>query len=390
MPKVKLSHKKINALKPESKTVNYYDTLESGLILRVTKTGYKSFSYMYRIYDKKRRYTIGKYPETSLADARKKVRLIKGQLAEGKDPQEQRDKRKNKDKPKTFADLAEEYKAKQLSELAESTRNGYLRHIEKELLPKLANKPINSITSKHVTDLLDDKAYTQGHKTTANRIRATLSAIFSFGIKRKLVDSNPVTDTPKYKESSRDRYYNETEIQKLSFFFNELQTVTSGVYKMLLFTGQRKSETLKMKWAYIADDVWTIPKELAKNKQAHQVPLSKPAKEILKDLKPITGESEWVFASPKDMSKPTVSLSRARQNIKKYSGVPDFRAHDLRRTFATYMAKLGIERTVLGKLLNHKGLSGDSQVTAIYDRHSYLDEKREAMEKYGDFIQNLL
>jgi integrase len=114
------------------------------------------------------------------------------------------------------------------------------------------------------------------------------------------------------------------------------------------------------------------------------------ALQIIEQMRLLTGESDYVFNSPKKENTPLAWLTRARVTIQKHSDVSDFRPHDLRRTVATYMAKLAVDRTVLGKILNHKGLAGDTQVTAIYDRHSYMKEKRQAMNRWSSHLQNIL
>lgn len=145
-----------------------------------------------------------------------------------------------------------------------------------------------------------------------------------------------------------------------------------------------------MKWSDINGDVWTIPASLAKNKQPHDVPLPDMALEIIEEMRHITGDSDFVFCSPRKDNKPIGSIKISKEKIQDESDISDFRPHDLRRTVATYMAKLGVDRTVLGKILNHKGLAGDSQVTAIYDRHSYMKEKRQALNRWNHKLKQIL
>lgn len=396
MPKKKLTHQFIEALNAPEKPTTYYDKKEKGLQLRISKAGTKTFTYRYYYNDKQRRYKIGTFPEKSLSQARKDVTGIKAKVDEGIDPQAERNKLKYHADPKTFKELAIEFKEKYLPTLRESTRKEYERIIDKELIPSLGDTPIDDISKNQIISLLDAKAYGTGKAepapTMANRIRARLSRIFTFGMERGLAEKNPVQFTSTYKEgeTKRDRFYSVKEIQELWKYFEQFNEPTQSVFKMLLSTGQRKGETMKMKWEDIKSDVWTIPAELAKNKQAHDVPLSEMALQIIEDMRPITGETDYVFCSPKEDNAPMKWLTRAREFIKDNSKIPDFRPHDLRRTFATYCSKLGVDRTVLGKILNHKGLAGDGQVTAIYDRHSYMKEKRQAMNRWSSYLQKIL
>jgi integrase len=145
-----------------------------------------------------------------------------------------------------------------------------------------------------------------------------------------------------------------------------------------------------MKWTDIKRDVWTIPAELAKNGQTHEVPLGSIAKGIIDGLKSYSGDSQYVFLSPRKDGEPLTSTKNVAQRIRKQTEVTDFKVHNLRRTVATHMVKLGIERTVVGKVLNHKQASGDDLITAIYDRHTYSDEKKQAIQKWEKEIYKML
>jgi len=410
MPKRHLTAQFIRGLEPQGKRVEFYDQHliknnklkgkgVKGLFIRLTKAGNVYFYYRYYFNGKYKSFKIGSYPNIKLSEARDTARDLASDVNSGTDPQAEKNKRKQVPDPQTFKELAEEFTEKYLPTLREKTRTEYKRIIDRELIPKLGKYPIKEITPNQIISLLDGKAY--GKKPApvmANRIRARLSKIFNFAIDRRLLDSDPVEKVSKYKktkqgkdvEQKRNRYYKPEEIQELWEHFDKWPEPTGSVLKMLLITGQRKTETMQMKWNDIRGDVWTIPAELAKNKEEHLVPLSDMALEIIENMKSITGKTDYVFCSPKEDNAPMKWLTRARETIKEHSAVSDFRPHDLRRTVATYMAKLGIDRTVLGKILNHKGLAGDDQVTAIYDRHGYMTEKREAMNRWSYKLNQII
>ncbi|MDZ7695313.1 MAG: tyrosine-type recombinase/integrase [Balneolaceae bacterium] len=98
-------------------------------------------------------------------------------------------------------------------------------------------------------------------------------------------------------EKKRSRDYKPEEIQDLWEYFEQLNEPTQSVFKMLLITGQRKTETMSMKWDDIRGDIWTIPAELAKNKEEHLVPLSDMALDIIEEMR-AGNNSDYVFASP--------------------------------------------------------------------------------------------
>lgn len=395
---------------PKDKRIEFYDQhliennkLKSagvkGLFIRLTKSGNVYFYYRYYLKGKYKSYKIGTYPDMGLSDARDKARELSNEVNAGNDPQAEKNERKQAANPETFSELAKEFIEKYLPTLKENTQIQYKRIIDVELLPKLGKYPIDKITPNQIISLLDGKAY--GKKPApvmANRIRARLSTIFNFAIDRRLMDTNPIQVVKKYKktrdggivEKRRDRWYKENEIRELWGWFEQFNPSTQGVFKMLLICGQRKTETMRMKWDNIQGETWIIPAHLAKNGKEHLVPLSPMALELIERMKPMTGHTDYVFASPKADNAPMKWLTRARCTIQNHSDVPDFRPHDLRRTVATYMAKLGVDRTVLGKILNHKGLAGDSQVTAIYDRHGYESEKRQALNRWAQKLEQII
>jgi integrase len=172
-------------------------------------------------------------------------------------------------------------------------------------------------------------------------------------------------------------------------------------FRMLLATAQRREEVARMRWCDIDLDekIWTIPKEMTKPGRAHVVPLSPIALRILSDC---SRAGEHVFSSGQrrlcGRGRPEIARGDAPISGHSYAKrlldekiaklgetVRAWTIHDLRRTAATQMAKLGVNRSVLGRVLNHS----DSSVTGVYDRHQFLSEKRYALELWGQEIENL-
>jgi integrase len=391
MPKQKLTHQFIKGLKKPDKPIIYYDTNVTGLRLRHSKAGSKTFKYRYHFGGKHRTFTIGKFPAVSLSDARKRVQALKTKINDGIDPQAQKNERKRKPDKITFKELTGEYKSKYLPTLRPQTAKGYQRHID-SYLQVLNDIPVSEISKNDILSILDKKAYQDGSPTHANRIRSTLSSMFSFAVKRDITDKNIISSVSTYEGDRvrRSRYYEESELRELWDYFDSFITPTGQVFKMLLICGQRKAETMKIRWDDIRGDIWTIPAEIAKNGQPHDVPLSDMAMQIIEEMKEYSGDSAYVFQSPRVDNQPIGSIKVSKEVIQKHSNIDDFRPHDLRRSVATYMAKLGVDRTVLGKILNHKGLAGDSQVTAIYDRYSYTPQKRQALNRWSGKLQQII
>ena len=387
MPKVKLTNQYIANLKPLGKRLELQDEGTKGLALRLNVSGNKSFVYRYRFNDKVKRYTIGSYPEVSLAQARDKSKEITYNLSQGIDPLVEKRKNKNQFKGElTFAELSDLYIKRHLPSLSASTAKEYARIINTELNKKLGKLYLSEISKRRLIDLIDAIAVDRGHNTQSNRVRAVLSSIYSFAVNKGILESNILLNLKlKKKEQKRDRVYSQQEIQQLWTAFENQDQLIGTIYKLLLLLGQRAGETCQMRWSDIEVDkaIWTIPTEVTKSDRLHTVPLPDQAIQLILDMMSSTGNKQYVFNSPKRENQPITWIHKATARIKKDSSVSDFRPHDLRRTMASNLAEMGVNRTVLGKILNHKGLSGDNSVTAIYDRYDYLEEKRKALEEWS-------
>jgi integrase len=162
-------------------------------------------------------------------------------------------------------------------------------------------------------------------------------------------------------------------------------------FRLLLVTGQRRGEVLSMRWADVTEETdgawWSIPPDRHKGGREHRVPLTAPAVESLKRLHTIAGAEEYLFPAPREKAKvPFVSNpQKAAARLWKSSKVKGATVHDLRRSGATYMVRLGVPRLVVSKILGH----ADSDVTARYDKHAYDREKRAALQKWADELQRI-
>lgn len=385
MPQKKLTNRFIKSIDDPDKPIAYQDTKAEGLNLRVTKTGTKTFSYRYRMHGKYQRYTIGRYPSTTLSEARDEVIRLKNEINKGRDPKEEQKKRKN---PTTFKELVDDYKQKYLPQKKASTQKEYERILDNELVEEFGTMGIDSVNRSRLKRLLDRKAYTDESTVMANRIRAVASSLFSFAINQGLVEKNPIKSIDTYeKAAKRNRVYTKKEIKELWVYFGKQNQPIDSYLKILLLLGQRKTETMKMQWNEIQGDVWVIPPERSKNSKEHRVPLPPLAQRIISDLRGYSGKSDYVFLSPRADNKPLSSVRSCAQRIQENTKVKDFRYHDLRRTVATNMAKIGIQRNIVGKILNHKSASEDDMITAIYDRYDYDSEKREALQKWENRLK---
>jgi integrase len=167
----------------------------------------------------------------------------------------------------------------------------------------------------------------------------------------------------------------------------ELGWPFGSLVRFLILTGQRRGEVAGMRWSELdlAGKAWMLPKERTKNNRAHAVPLSRQAVEILEKAPRFVGE----FVFTLDGETPATGFGQAKTRLDAaLTGAPHWTLHDLRRTVATSMARLGVAIPTVEKVLNHK--SGSFRgIVGVYQRHDYASEMRAALELWGAHVERL-
>ncbi|WP_138431307.1 tyrosine-type recombinase/integrase [Fodinibius saliphilus] len=382
MPKRKLTEEFINDLESPSEQVEFYDTLVKGLILRLSKSGTKSFSYRSFDGEKHQRHTIGKYPACTLAEARHQVNRHKVTELDAEQEMSQ-------DVP-DFEEIAEQFIQNHLPTLSNSTSREYKRIINRELMPVFAKFNVRNMTKEQIDKLLDHKANREGSLTMANRMRAVLSSIFSFGIDEEVIFYNPVNATKTYDVVHKrpNRHYNELEIRELWKSFGKQKQPMGELLKVLLVQGQQKNETIQMRWQDIQNNMWVIPGEISRTGEPHEVPLGNITQQIIQSLKPYSGNSTYIFASTRKKNAPLTTTKNAAQRIRKTTTVEDFKVRHLRQTVSVYMARLGVDEKVLLKLFNYT--EGHNVLSSLYGKNDYAEGKKKAITKWESCLLDIL
>ena len=265
------------------------------------------------------------------------------------------------------------------------------RILNKDVVPRWGKRKAQDITRRDIILLLDE-IVDRGALIQANRTLATIRKMYSFAMGRGILESSPCVAIPApSKENRRDRVLNEEEIRT---FWEKLDTAkmdnaTALALKFQLITAQRKGEVAGAEWKDfdLKNGWWTIPANKAKNGFPHRVPLSSLATEILKELKNVTSQSQWLFPSPRNGQHiAETSVDHAVRENAEHFKIDHFTPHDLRRTAASMMTASGIQRLTVSKVLNHV----ETGVTAVYDRHSYDKEKRQALETWERKLRGIL
>jgi len=338
---------------------------------------------MYRHGGRLRRLTLGTYPPLTLADARDAAKAALNRAALGDDPAAE----KQADRlAETVAELADSYMEKYAKPRKRSWPEDE-RLLRREILPQWRTRKARDIKRRDVIELLD-AIVDRGAPIQANRVLALVRKMFNWGISRDLIEVNPCAQVKApAKEQQRQRVLSEAEIRAVWRGFDQLTLILGSLFKLRLLTAQRGHELESMRW----EDVdlpggwWTIPPHSAKNNLAHRVPLSAPARDILLRLRPEAGSSYWVFPSPTRTAQHITNIQKAAREVRNCSRV-NFVPHDLRRTAASVMTGMGTSRLVVGKILNHV----ESGVTRVYDRHGYDAEKRQALERWAQKLDDIL
>ncbi len=396
-----LTTKGIEALKPGEARREVPDGLVPGLYMVVQPSGKKGWALRYRLGGKPAKMTLGAFPALSVAAARERARSALIEVAKGVDPagaarvaKTEAEAKAERDRVSAVIDLFIERHAKPKQKSWVETR----RVFDREVIPFWGARTLGSITRAEVHELLD-RVVDRGSPIMANRVLAAVRKLFNWSVERGLVAASPC-DKIKAPgaERSRDRILTDAELRAVWEAGDAVGWPFGPLVQLLLLTGQRREEVGAMRWAELDLDagIWTLPKERAKNAKAHLVPLSPQAVAILRKVPRIEveGAPGYVFTTTGATSISGFSKAKSRVDalVARELGEtpPAWVIHDLRRTFASNLARLGTALPTIERLLNH--ISGPSfgGVAGVYQRHGFEPEMRRAVDAYGDFIGRLV
>lgn len=276
--------------------MDYFDDLTPGLSLRVTANDVRTWTVFYRDqHGRQKRLTLGRFPAVLLADARELAREAQRKVAKGGDPVvEKRTARE----VLTFGELAESH----LENHAKPTKRSWAedeRRLNADLLPKWRTRPAVEVTADDLLAVLNAKLR-NGAPVAANRVRALVSRIYTFGAEQRLAPpaANPVIGVKKpTKETTRDRVLTDEEIRRIWDACATQNPYVCAWFRLRLVTAQRGGELLQMRWSDIdpKSHFWTIPAEFVKNAHGHRVYLSATARALFKDV-PRREHAIWVVS----------------------------------------------------------------------------------------------
>ena len=371
---------------PVSGRKEHFDAILPGFALRVTSMGHKSWVLYYRVHGRNRRLTLGSYPAIKLDVARKLAREALERVAEGGDPAAEKKaaKQRGSKQDERFEAVVELF----VEKYAKQHTRGWAetaRIFKKYVNPKWGSRHIADITRHDVIELLDDMVG-GGAPIMANRTLAAIRKLYNWCLDRGLVEATPAARIrAPGKETQRERTLSDDEIKAIWEACPALGYPFGPLVRLLLVTAQRREEVAGMRWSDIDLEaaLWTLPREMTKADRVHEVPLSPLAREIIGALKQ---GGVYLLTSGRRGDKPVSGFSVAKRRLDKLSGVTGWRLHDLRRTAGTNMARLKVADSTISRVMNH----AEGGVTRIYRRYGYLDEKRDALDKWSDRLATIL
>ena len=368
----RLTDARVSAIKPPpSGQDEHPDDLVRGLRLRVGAGGRKAWIVRTRAGKRQINKTLGPYPLISLALARDQARDFLITLAQEGEVRPER----------TFGQLAEHW-IEHVAKVRNKSWHNQERRLEIYVLPKWRHKELASIRRADVRDLIDgiDGIVAPG------RALAIVRTLFRYAMGRDWVDASPAEAIPNpSRDIPRDRFLDMSEVKRVYSAADLLGYPFTGFIKLLLLTGQRRTEVASMRWADIdlESGSWVLSSDDTKSARAHLVPLSPQAVDLLKTT-PQFGPFVW----SSDGETHIKCYSQGKKKLDtlltaKGIELKPWRLHDLRRTAATHMVRLGVSELVVGWVLNH----APQGVTArTYALHSYEAEKRSALTAWANEV----
>jgi integrase len=357
--------------------VDHYDCSHPGLHLRVSHTGRKSWNYVYRLGGRQTRLQLDLYPTMSVQAAHDAWRKARDAVRSGRSPAV-------KMAATDFIGVFEEWL--QRDQANNRSLRATRQALEKYVVPHWQRRSIAEIGRRECLDVIDAIA-DAGKLTAARRVHARLHRLFKWAIGRGIIEINPLNGVDKPgADIKRDRVLSDAELAKVWTAAERLGFPYGPALQLLILTGARREEIGKLRWCEVIDGAISLEGARTKNGEPHVIPLSTAARTLLGHIPRISGDFVFTFSG----RVPVSGWSQAKIDLDALAGLAvPWRTHDLRRTCATGLQKLGTPLQVTEAILGHTAGSR-AGVVGIYQRHGYADEKLAALEAWGAHVTNLI
>lgn len=405
----------VEALATAGLPVFLWDGEVKGFGVKATRSGVKTYVYQYRLGGrgaKTKRFTIGRHGSITPDEARKRAKRLAATVLEGVDPAEAKRKQREDRINLAFNAYGATFLERELAQRSQGFQvlaEGILRlHV----YPVLRDKPLPAVTRADMVALFD--ALPMDKPALRRNSFAVLRRLFNWAVSRGDVPDSPLRGfAAPPAVASRDHVLSDDEISLTWRAASTLGYPFGPLVQLLFATGQRREEVAALDWSELdrLSRLWTLPAARAKNGKPHRVPLNALAIAILDSATKRTGEEAeiWPRKGPvfTTTGRTTVSgYSRAKDRLDAAmlailereameaggdasdAAIMPWRLHDARRTLATGLQRLGVRFEVTEAVLNH--ISGSkSGIAAVYQRHDWAEEKRAALDAWGQFLGGL-
>jgi integrase len=381
-----LTTRAVEAIGPGKARQEVPDALLPGLYLVVQPSSAKSWAVRYRHNGKTRKHTLGPYPRIDLKTAREFGAKALRVAAEGRDVAHEK-KQAQTAKSDSVEFIVERFIERHVKR---NYRPRPMREAERLLRVHVVSswrgRPIGSIVRADVRAMLDK--IVDDAPIVANRVHSIARKLFNWAVENETVAASPMAGLkPPTIEASRDRVLSDDELKLVWQAAGKMGLPFGPLVQLLILTGQRRGEVAGMEWAELDAEkrLWVLPRERTKNDRRHEVPLSAQALAIIRQLPRIS--ERYVFSI--NGTAPINGFGKPKDRLDALlPGMPAWVIHDLRRTVASGMAKLGVNLPVIEKVLNH--VSGSfAGIVGVYQHHSFADEKRKALDLWASHVAKL-
>jgi len=386
---------KVKSARPEKKQYKLADG--QGLYLLVTPQGGKLWRFKYRFNNKEKVRAFGTYPEISLADARENRDAARKQLANDIDPGEAYKARKKATLAVTensFEVVAREWHEKFKQRWTKVHADTTVRRIEQNVFPWLGERPIGEIKAPELLAVLR-RIESRGAQETAHRVKTICGQIFRYAVATGRADRDLSADLkgalPPAPKTHLAAMTDPKEAAALLRAIDDYQGsfVTRCALRLAPLVFVRPGELRQAQWAEISLETaeWNIPAERMKMKQAHLVPLSRQAVEILRELKPLTGIGRYVFPSMRSSARPMSNNAILAALRRMGYSKDEMTGHGFR----------AMARTILDEVLHVRPEFIEHQLAhavrdpngRAYNRTAHLDERKKMMQLWADYLDGL-
>ena len=365
-----------------------------GLHLLVDPRGGRYWRMAYRFAGKQKTLALGTYPAVSLADARAGRDEAKRRLTAGIDPSQARKEERRVAKfsaGNTFEALAREWHENQ----RDGWTPGYAKHVmvrlNVDVFPAIGSRPIAEIEPPELLDLLR-RVEARGALDIAKRLRQTIGQVFRYAVATGRARRDPAADLKgALKSAGRQQHHKAMLREELPGFLRALSEYdgeprTRLALRLMTLTFVRTTELRAARWEEfdVGAGEWRIPAERMKMRTPHIVPLSQQAIEVLNELRPLTGNSPFLFPSKGAegfMSNNTMLYALYRMGYHRRATVHGFRA-----VASTLLNEMGFHHDWIERQLAH---DERNKVRAAYNHAQYLAERRRMMQHWADFLDGL-